>query len=115
MTAYYPAWVTDLLKYQLLLLRTSQQFSGSAWLSYDRAFRRQAAAYKLSDWSHLNPELFHFHVSGAAAAEHPAASPPVQSVSPARPSRPVDVHAMPLLERWLLLVAIFTLSFSPFV
>ena len=40
-TAYYLAWVPDLLKYQLLIMRSSQQFSGSAWLSYNRAFHRQ--------------------------------------------------------------------------
>ena len=90
-TAYYPTLVTDLLKYQLLIMRTAQQFSGSAWLAYDRAFRRQAAAYKLTDWSHLNSELFHFHVSGSVSVEHPTASPPVQSVSPTKPSRPADV------------------------
>ena len=90
-TAYYPARVADLLKYQLLIMRTAQQFSGSAWLSYDRAFRRQAAAYKLTDWSHLNPELFHFYVSGCVSVEHPTVAPPVQSVSPTKPSRPADV------------------------
>ena len=68
-TAYYPARVADLLKYQLLIMRTAQQFSGSAWLSYDRAFRRQAAVYKLTDWSHLNPKLFHFYVSGCVFVE----------------------------------------------
>ena len=90
-TAYYPARVADLLKYQLLIMRTAQQFSGSAWLSYDRAFRRQAAAYKLTDWSQLNPELFHFYVSGCVSVEHPTAAPPVQSVSPTKPSRLSDV------------------------
>lgn len=40
-TAYYPARVTDLLKYQLLIMQTAQQFSGYAWLAYDRAFRWQ--------------------------------------------------------------------------
>ena len=90
-TAYYPARVADLLKYQLLIMRTAQQFSGSAWLSYDRAFRRQAAVYKLTDWSQLNPELFHFYVSGCVSVEHPTAAPPVQSVSPTKPSRPSDV------------------------
>ena len=74
-TAYYPTRVTDVLKYQLLIMRTAQQFSGSAWLAYDRAFRRQAAAYKLTDdWSHLNPELFHFYVSGSVSVEHPTAT-----------------------------------------
>ena len=90
-TAYYPTRVTDLLKHQLLIMRTAQQFSGSAWLAYDHAFRRQAAAYKLTDWSHLNPELFHFYVSGCVSVEHPTATPPVQSVSPTKPSRPADV------------------------
>ena len=90
-TAYYPARVADLLKYQLLIMRTAQQFSGSAWLSYDRAFRRQAAACKLTDWSQLNPELFHFYVSGCVSVEHPTVAPPVQSVSPTKPSRPADV------------------------
>ena len=37
-TANYPARVTDLLKFQLLIMRTAQQFSGSAWLAYDRAY-----------------------------------------------------------------------------
>ena len=90
-TAYYPARVADLLKYQLLIMRTVQQFSGSAWLSYDRVFRRQAAAYKLTDCSHLNPELFHLYVSGCVSVEHPTVAPPVQSVSPTQPSRPTDV------------------------
>ena len=83
-TAYYPARVADLLKYQLLIMRTAQQF-------YDRAFRRQAAAYKLTDWSQLNPELFHFYVSGCVSVEHHTVAPPVQSVSPTKPSRPADV------------------------
>ena len=90
-TAYYPTRVTDLLKYQLLIMRTAQQFSGSAWLAYDRDFRRQAAAYKLTDWSHLNPELFHFYVSGCFSVEHPSATPPIQSVSLTKPPRPADV------------------------
>ena len=90
-TAYYPARVTDLLKYQLLIMRTAQQFSGSAWLAYDRAFRWQAAAYKLTNWSHMNPELFRFHVSGCVSVEHPTVAPPIQSVSPTEPSRPADV------------------------
>ena len=69
-TASYPARVSDLLKYQLLIMCTAQQLSGSAieiidrlpsthsrsiismgsaWVSYDRASRRQAAAYNLND------------------------------------------------------------------
>ena len=88
-TAYYPARVADLLKYQLLIMRTAQQFSGSAWLSYDRAFRRQAAAYKLTDWSQPEPRTgFIFMFSSGVSVEHPTVAPPVQSVSPTKPSRP---------------------------
>ena len=84
-TAYYPARVADLLKYQLLIMRTAQQFSGSAWLSYDRAFRRQASAYKLTDWSQLNPELFHFYVSGYVSVKHSTVAPlSSQSLRPSR-------------------------------
>ena len=90
-TAYYPARVTDLLKYQLLIMHTAQQFSSSAWLAYDRAFRRQAAAYKLTDWSHMSPKLFHFHVLGCVSVEHLTVAPPIQSVSPTELSRPADV------------------------
>ena len=71
-------------------MRTTQQFSGSAWLSYDRAFCRQATAYKLTDLSHLNPELFHFYVSGCISVKHPTVAPPVQSVSPTKMSGPAD-------------------------
>jgi hypothetical protein len=67
LTTYWPARITDLLKYQLLIMRTAQQFAGSTWLSYDRAFRRQAAAYNQTDWSYMNTELYSFHVSAAAA------------------------------------------------
>ncbi len=63
LTSYWPARIADLLKYQLLIMRTAQQFAGSTWLSYDRAFRRQAAAYCLTDWSVMNAELYYFHVS----------------------------------------------------
>ena len=90
-TAYYPARVTDSLKYQLLIMPTAQQFSGSAWVAYNRAFHRQAAAYKLTDWSHMNPELFYFYVSGCVSVEHPTVVPPIKSVSPTEPYRPTDV------------------------
>ena len=88
-------------------MRTAQQFSGSAWLSYDQAFRRQAAASKLNDWSPTHPELFHFYVSSRVAVEQPTVAAPVRSVSPTEPSRDVEaVEASdtpsaysPLLER----------------
>ena len=40
--SYFPNCGTELLKYKLLILRTYCQFSGSAWLNYDREFRELA-------------------------------------------------------------------------
>lgn len=81
-TAYYPARVADLLKYQLLIMRTAQQFSGSAWLSYDRAFRRQAAAYKLTDWSHMNPYFIFMSRAASLSSNRQSLPPSSQSLRP---------------------------------
>ena len=65
--------------------------AGSAWLSYKRAFRRQGAAYKLTDWPNMNSALFNFCVSGGSAVGQPtsvsstSSSPTVLSGSPAVP------------------------------
>ena len=45
---------SDAVGYQLIILRTQQQFGGVAWLNYDRAYCREAPAlWLLGDWSHL--------------------------------------------------------------
>ena len=41
-------------------------FEGLAWLTYDLAFRRQAAATNNRNWSHLNPTLYNVCVAGKA-------------------------------------------------
>ena len=64
LVSYFPNCWKDLLQYQLLILRTSRQFAGRVWLSYDRAFRENAAATNLTDWSQLNSTLFSFHSAG---------------------------------------------------
>jgi hypothetical protein len=58
MVSYYPWRAVDLLKYQLLILRTQAQFGGQAWLNYDEAFRRDAAAR-----SCMHVELYNFHTA----------------------------------------------------
>ena len=67
LVSYFPHRWKDLLQYQLLILRTYRQFSGRVWLSYDRAFRENAAATNLTDWSQLNSTLFSFHSAGWSA------------------------------------------------
>ena len=76
LTSYFPYQSSDLLRYQLIILRSKQQFGGVAWLNHDRAFRREAAALRLGDWPHLNADLYHFHTrTGVASASSSSTSP----------------------------------------
>ena len=59
--SYVPHRARNLLAYQLLILRTSKQFKGLAWCHYDEAFRRDAAARAISDWSRVHLELYNYH------------------------------------------------------
>ena len=68
----YCRWrAVDLLKYQLLILRTQAQFGGQAWLNYDEAFRRDAAARHVSDWSCMHVELYNFHTASTRLPDTP--------------------------------------------
>ena len=98
LTTYWLARITDLLKYQLLIMRSAQQFAGSTWLSYFRAFRRQAAACHQTDSSYMNSELYYFRVSAAVAvAKSPSASI-VSNASSLSSSSPVETWAVAGLE-----------------
>ena len=48
-------------QYKLLILQTARQFSGKAWLHYETAFRKDAAASGLSDWSRMNSGLYNIY------------------------------------------------------
>ena len=61
LVSYHPHRAADLLRYHLLILRLASQFQGSAWCEYDEAFRRDAAARQITDWSNMHVELFNFH------------------------------------------------------
>ena len=52
----------DLTKNKLLIFQTHRQYPGLAWLEYDLAFRRDAAALGLNDWSKMNLDLYNFHL-----------------------------------------------------
>ena len=67
LVTHFPHRWKDLCQYQLLILRTFQQFGNRVWLAYDRAFREHAAASNLVDWSEINVQLFNFHAAGALA------------------------------------------------
>ena len=72
MCSYFPHRAPDLTRYNLLILRTSQQFPGSSCLAYDRACPREAAARLLLDWSRINSDLFNFHTATAATSTQPS-------------------------------------------
>ena len=40
-------------------------FAGTPWLSYDNHFRRNVAATRLQDWSHIDPALWSLYFSSA--------------------------------------------------
>ena len=73
--AAHPQRWSDLTKYKLLIIQTARQFNGRAWLEYDLAFRKDAAASGLSDWSKMNLDLYNFHL------RLPATSSPQQLLS----------------------------------
>ena len=58
--------VPELMAYLIQILRVSQDFSGLAWVNYDLAFRRQAAATGNKHWSKINPSLYSICFSGVA-------------------------------------------------
>ena len=72
--SYFPHRWLDLTKYKLLIVRTYRQFSGSAWLNYDREFREHVAAERLTEWSTMNVQLYNFHTAGAHVRPRVAAS-----------------------------------------
>jgi hypothetical protein len=45
---------------------------GDAWRNYDEAFRRDAAARGLSDWSNMNLELFNIHTASVRVPRSPS-------------------------------------------
>ena len=77
--SHFPHHWRDLPSYKLLILRTYRQFGGSCRLNYDLAFREQALAVKLTDWSTMNVQLFNYHTAGVQVRTGPALFNPVTS------------------------------------
>lgn len=61
-----PEAVPELMAYLIQIVRVNQDFGGLAWVNYDLAFRRQAAATGNRSWSKINPSLYSICFSGAA-------------------------------------------------
>ena len=54
----HPARISELMAYMILIIKASQEYEGLASFMYDEAFRRQAAATGLTEWSKINPSIF---------------------------------------------------------
>ena len=63
LTTFFPTRSRDLLAFMALIIRTAKRFGGMSWLSYDRAFRSEAAASDLRDWSLMKPDLYNYHTA----------------------------------------------------
>ena len=76
----YPSRWRNTTQYELLILQTASQFPGPAWLNYDTAFRKDAAASLLADWSKMNLDLYNFHTRASGtvtgqSAQHSTSLP----------------------------------------
>ena len=80
----------DLTRYKLLIMQTARQFPGPAWQTYDVAFRKDAAASGLADWSKMNLDLYNFHTGplGYLSPRHPFLGLSQPSHFPLRRQRP---------------------------
>ena len=94
--AHFHRW-PDLSKYTLLIIQTARHCSSSAWLEYDLAFRKDATASGLSDWSRMNLDLYNFHLRSPAMASRLL---PQSSSSTALASLPAASHDTILVPRF---------------
>ena len=61
-----PQHIPELMVYMVSILRASHEYEGSAWTTYDAAYRRQAAATGHKEWSRVNPSLYTVCFTGKA-------------------------------------------------
>ena len=61
----HPEPVPELMLY-MAIVRALEDYTGLAWVCYDAAYRRQAAANGNRTWSRINPSLFSLCFTGKA-------------------------------------------------
>ena len=88
----YPSRWQDTTQYKLLILQMACQFPRPAWLNYDMAFRKDAAAYFVTDWSQVNLNLYNFHSRASStitgqSAPRPTSLPYTSASSNIKPKR----------------------------
>ncbi|KAL5493374.1 hypothetical protein EMCRGX_G014550 [Ephydatia muelleri] len=58
----------ELWAYQASIVRAARKYEGTAWVAYDRQYRREALAGKCLNWSRVNPRLYSEAFTGRAKA-----------------------------------------------
>ena len=91
----YPSRWQDTSHYTLLIFQTTCQFPGPAWLNYDTAFRKDAAASLLADWFKINVDLYNFHTRASStvtgqSAPRSTSLPHTSASSSIPPKRSLD-------------------------
>ncbi len=96
LVCYQPTRGPDMMAYLHLIASTHQEFSFSACMAYDVAFRKKAAQLRLTSWGHVDPQLYSRAFTGAGKAKpgvlcsicldvsHPTADCPLYSGGPAK-------------------------------
>ena len=91
----YPSRRQDTSQYKLLIPQMACQFPGPDWLNYDMAFRKDAAASLLADWSKMHPDLNNFHTRASStvtgqSAPHSTSLPHTSASSNIPPKHSFD-------------------------
>ena len=54
----YPNSLTDLIQYQLLLVKQARKFRYPSWLYYDTEFRKAASSDRSLSWAAVHPQIY---------------------------------------------------------
>ncbi len=58
LTSVQPSRGPDLFAYHYIIATASKEYSSSAFLAYDVAFRKKAAQYRLTRWGEIDPHIY---------------------------------------------------------
>ena len=64
---HHPSAIPELMAYMVTISQASQDFDGLAWVRYDAAYRRWAAASGNRNWSSVNPSVYAICFTGRAS------------------------------------------------
>ena len=62
----FPQYVGDFMAYQATIIKAHKNFEGTAWVLYDRCYRRRAAALKSLEWAKIDTALYNEAFTGRA-------------------------------------------------